>query len=39
MEGYINVLEGFRPMLGCPIGYMEGSRLMLECPVRYIDVT
>jgi hypothetical protein len=25
MEGYINVLEGSRPMLGCPIGYMEGS--------------
>jgi hypothetical protein len=39
MEGYINVLKGSRPMLGCPIGYKEGSRPMLECPVRYIDVT
>jgi hypothetical protein len=39
MEGYINVLEGSRPMLECPIGYMEGSRTMLECLVRYMDLT
>jgi hypothetical protein len=39
MEGFINVLEGSRPMLGCPVWYMEGSRPMLECPVRYIDIT
>ncbi len=39
MEGYINVLEGSRPMLGCPMGYMEGSKSMLGGPVRYMYVT
>jgi hypothetical protein len=38
MEGYINILEGSRPMLGCLIGYMKGSMTMLECPVGHIDV-
>jgi hypothetical protein len=31
MEGYVNVLEGSRPMLGRSIRYMEGSKPMLEC--------
>jgi hypothetical protein len=41
MEGYINVLEGSRPVLGCPVRYMdvtEGSRAKLGYPVGYFDV-
>jgi hypothetical protein len=37
MEGYINILEGSRPMLGCPIGYMEGSMYLTGHPGMALD--